>query len=409
MTADDARISRRTVLEVAGGALATTAAAGTAAADERRTATSERGTGRQESSDSITFAQFNVFELTAEKAQSEDNEQLQAAAEVVQSAPDPDVLLINELDNNFQSGRQTDVHNAAAFLENYLNVPQRDDLNGVDFDHFYAPDSNTGVPSGIDVVKDGHDLEPGTRDYGNDSFGFGEYPGQYAMAIYSKHPIHADRIRTLREFRWQDLPEDRAPTEDRYDSGVYLTEAELERFRLSSKTHADVPIWIDGELVHAVISHPTPPVFDGDENLNGRRNYAEVKLVGDYVRGAEYVYDDQGNEGGLSEDTPFVVMGDMNAEPGGEDNYDTATENLIENPRILSEPLPESEGAAEVVGNPNATAEFEIQADYVLPSTEFDIVDSAVVWPAEGEPLRPVVETASDHRMVWVEAEFAPG
>ncbi len=391
---------------MAGGALATTAVGGTATGN-RGAAAGDSEANRGGSDGSITFAQFNVLELTAEKAQSEDSEQLQAAAEVVQSAPEPDVLLINELDNNFQSGRQTEVHNAAAFLENYLNVPQRDDLEGVDFDHFYAPDSNTGVPSGVDVTKDGHVLEPGSRDYGNDAFGFGEYPGQYAMAIYSKHPIDAGRIRTLREFRWGDMPENRAPTEDKYDSGVYLTDAELERFRLSSKTHADVPIWIDGELVHAVIAHPTPPAFDGDENLNGRRNYAEVRLVGDYVRGAEYVYDDRGNEGGLTEDEPFVVMGDMNAEPGGEDNYDTAGENLIENPRIQSDPLPESEGAAEVVGNPNATAEFEKQADYVLPSTEFEIVDSAAVWPAEGEPLRPVVETASDHRMVWVEAEFA--
>jgi endonuclease/exonuclease/phosphatase family metal-dependent hydrolase len=406
MTGDDYRVGRREVLEVAGGALATTAVAGTAGAAGERTLT-DRGTDGRQSDGSVTFAQFNIFELTAEKAQSEDTGQLQAAAEVVQSAPEPDVLLINELDNNFQSGRQTDVHNAEAFLENYLNVPQRDDLEGVDFDHFYAPDSNTGVPSGVDVTKDGHVLEPGSRDYGNDAFGYGEYPGQYAMAIYSNHPIDAGRIRTLREFRWGDMPQDRAPTEDKYDSGVYLTDAELERFRLSSKTHADVPIWIDGELVHAIITHPTPPAFDGDENLNGRRNYAEVKLVGDYVRGAEYVYDDAGVEGGLDEDEPFVAMGDMNAEPGEEDNYDTAGENLIGNPRIRSDPLPESEGAAEVVGNPNATAEFEVQADYVLPSTEFDIVDSAVVWPAEGDPLRPVVEEASDHRMVWVEAEFA--
>jgi endonuclease/exonuclease/phosphatase family metal-dependent hydrolase len=404
MTDDDHRVGRREVLEVAGGALVTTALAGNAAATGGR-GTTEGDRGR--SDETVTFAQFNVFELTAEKAQSEDTEQLQAAAEVVQSAPDPDVLLINELDNNFQSGRRTDVHNAEAFLDNYLAVPQRDDLEGVDFDHFYAPDSNTGVPSGVDVTKDGHVTEPGSRDYGNDSFGFGEYPGQYAMALYSKHPIDADRIRTFREFRWGDMPDNRAPTDDRYDSGVYFTDAELERFRLSSKTHADVPVWIDGERVHAVITHPTPPAFDGDENLNGRRNYAEVRLVGDYVRGAEYVYDDAGTEGGLAGDEPFVAMGDMNAEPGDEDNYDTAGKHLIENPRIRSDPLPESEGAAEVVGDPNATAEFEKQADYVLPSTEFDIADSAVMWPAEGDPLRPVVETASDHRMVWVEAAFA--
>jgi hypothetical protein len=44
---------------------------------------------------------------------------------------------------------------------------------------------------------------------------------------------------------------------------------ELEVFRLSSKSHWDVPIVIGRKTVHFLVSHPTPPVFDGPEDRNG--------------------------------------------------------------------------------------------------------------------------------------------
>ena len=36
----------------------------------------------------------------------------------------------------------------------------------------------------------------------------------------------------------------------------------LDVFRLSSKSHWDVPIDVGDEIVHFLVSHPTPPVFE---------------------------------------------------------------------------------------------------------------------------------------------------
>ena len=43
--------------------------------------------------------------------------------------------------------------------------------------------------------------------------------------------------------------------------------AEREVFRLSSKSHWDVPLRVGGEVVHFLVSHPTPPVFDGPDDV----------------------------------------------------------------------------------------------------------------------------------------------
>ena len=52
----------------------------------------------------------------------------------------------------------------------------------------------------------------------------------------------------------------------------------------------------DGLLL---VAHPTPPVFDGPEDRNGRRNFDEIPLLGDYVTGRSgYIYDDDGGRGG---------------------------------------------------------------------------------------------------------------
>jgi len=33
-----------------------------------------------------------------------------------------------------------------------------------------------------------------------------------------------------------------------------------------------------GQVIHILASHPTPPVFDGVEDRNGRRNHDEIRL-----------------------------------------------------------------------------------------------------------------------------------
>ena len=339
-----------------------------------------------------------------------DNAQAKVIAEIIQRN-DPDVLLINEFD--YVEGGAA----AELFRENYLAVAQ----NGaapVDFPYYYVAPSNTGVPTGHDLNKDG------VVGGGDDAFGFGLFPGQYGMVVYSKYPIDADAVRTFQLFRWQEMPGNLIPTD-------FYSSEEQAILRLSSKSHWDVPIQVDQhETVHFLVSHPTPPTFDGPEDRNGRRNHDEIRFWADYIGSAEdssYISDDNGVTGGLKPGALFVVAGDQNADPVDGDSYDGAINQLLEHPGINTTGAPTSKGAVEAselqgglnggrAGDPKFdTADFaeppgNIRVDYVLPSKDLQILDSAVFWPVSSDPLSALTGTypfpSSDHRLVWVDVRL---
>ncbi len=343
------------------------------------------------------------------------NAQAAAVAETIQRT-DPDVLLINEFDY-VEGGRAAEL-----FRDNYLEVGH----NGaapVDYPYFYVAPVNTGVPSGLDLDNSG------TVGGGNDAFGFGTFPGQYGMVVYSKHPIATDDVRTFQDFLWKDMPGAVLPDDPATpEPADWYSPAELDAVRLSSKSHWDVPIRINGRTVHFLVSHPTPPTFDGAEDRNGTRNHDEIRLWADYVRDrADYLYDDEGTYGGLPRGSRFVIAGDQNADPFDGDSFDDAILQLLDHPRVR-DPHPSSAGAVEAAARDAAanlahsgpaaqdTADFadalpngpgNLRADYVLPDRSTKVRDAGVFWPESDDPLFRLVGTfpfpASDHRLVWVD------
>jgi endonuclease/exonuclease/phosphatase family metal-dependent hydrolase len=407
--------TRRAVLKTIGGTAAATGFVGQVSGRRRP----EDGA----SDDGVRYAAFNVIELETEQVQEPGDPQAEAAARIVQEVQ-PDVLVVNELTNNLQQGEHTDTPNIDAFVENYLSVPQRDDLEGIDYQHTLQPESNTGVlpEKDYDFNKDGTAGErPG------DAFGFGEYPGHYAFAIASTCPIDESHVRSFQTFEWADMPDNLIPVAGEEgvvtdpaddETALYLTEEELDVYRLSSKTHVDVPFEVEGETVHGLFAHPTPPGFDGVNNFNGRWNHDEVRFFADYVADADYIYDDSGTCGGLDDDASYVLMGDMNAGPGlGRDErpLDPAETFLVDNDDFYTDRLPKSPGGAQR-GLPTATrfggdVEGVVERiDYVLPSPDLSLRASSVVWPSDdagNQDLAEAVSRASDHRLVW--ADIATG
>ena len=120
------------------------------------------------------------------------NQQARNAAETIQRVR-PDVLLINEFDYD-AAGTALEL-----FQDNYLSVSQ----NGaapIVYPYRFAAESNTGIPSGFDLNNNG------VIGGGDDAFGFGAYPGQFGMAVYSRYPIDPTGIRTFQKFLWKDMP-----------------------------------------------------------------------------------------------------------------------------------------------------------------------------------------------------------
>lgn len=354
------------------------------------------------------------------------NAQAKVVAEVIQHA-NPDIVLLNEFDF-VEGGVAVDL-----FRQNYLEVPQGA-ADAVEYPYAFVAPSNTGVPSGFDLNNNGVVGAPGTQAGGDDSLGFGFFEGQFGMAVLSKYPIVEEDVRTFQHFLWKDMPGALLPDDPNTAAPAdWYSPEELAIFRLSSKSHWDIPVEVGGNTVHVLASHPTPPTFDGVEDRNGLRNHDEIRFWADYVQpgpGSDYIYDDNGASGGLKPGESFVILGDQNADPLDGDSVDEAIDQLLGHPRI-HDPLPTSQGAVEAAalqgganltheGDPKYdTADFNdnpapgnLRADYVLPSRDLRVLDAAVFWPVQADPLFRLTGVfpfpSSDHRLVWVDLRVHP-
>jgi 3-phytase len=346
------------------------------------------------------------------------NVQASNVAEIIQRER-PDVLLINEFDYD-SAGTALRL-----FQTNYLSMPHNG-AGPIAYPYAFTAPSNTGIASGHDLNNNGvTNTVPNTPGYGDDALGFGDFPGQFGMAVYSKYPIDEDAVRTFQHFLWKDMPGNRMPP------GWYDAQ-EQAILPVSSKSHWDLPIGIGNRTVHFLVSHPTPPVFDGPEDRNGRRNADEIRLWADYITpgAGGYIYDDAGVHGGLAPGESFVIAGDQNSDPLDGDSIPGAIQQLLENPLVNTHSTPTSPGAVEqnaLQGGANLThksdpkfdtADFadsapgNLRADYVLPRKNVKIIGSGVFWPLRTDPLFRLVGVfpfpTSDHRLVWVDVK-APG
>jgi hypothetical protein len=382
---------------------------------------------RRGNRDTVRFSTFNaslnrnnagqlITDLTTTT-----NAQARTIAEIVQRTR-PDVLLINEFDfDPFGTS-------LGLFQTNYLSIGQNG-AQPIVYPYRFTAESNTGIPSGFDLNNNGVIAGP------DDAFGFGFFPGQFGMAVYSKYPIRTSRIRTFQKFLWKDMPGALLPDDSTTPAPKdWYSPAELAVFRLSSKSHWDIPIRIQGKTVHFLTSHPTPPVFDGPEDRNGKRNFDEIRLWADYVSGgskARYLYDDKGKKGGLAKGSLFVIAGDQNSDPRDGDSIPGSAQLLLEHPLVNASNTPSSPGGTQqeaLQGGANTThlsdpqfdtADFadtapgNLRADYVLPRKNMRIRGSAVFWPLNTDPLFPLVGLfpfpSSDHKLVWIDVSIPGG
>ena len=328
------------------------------------------------------------------------HEQIKNISEIIQRL-NPDIILLNEFDYSKQSA-----HDVQNFIKHYLNVSQKNQ-NTIDYPYSYTAPVNTGIDSGLDLDKDG--IVSGTK---GDAFGFGLFPGHYGMLVLSKYPIQFEKVRTFQYFLWKDMPDNLLATiKDKSDTPYYSQQAQ-QILRLSSKSHWDVPITIDNQTIHLLASHPTPPVFDGPENRNGKRNHDEIRFWTDYLLSNEqsdYIYDDKGKLGGFKGEH-FVIAGDLNASPDEGDGLNSGIKALLEHPLVNDVIIPKSEGGkvhtSDSQYSAQHTAEWGMRADYVLPSTSVEVKASGVFWPKTGDSLLRLIKdrkSSSDHRLVWVD------
>ena len=380
--------------------------------------------------------QYNEGSLTEEQKKfAEKLIQIQNVAEVIQRTR-PDVFVLAEFDNNGFASDPTAIND---FQKNYLSVAQHKSVQGIEYPYTKDIPTNTGDLSDYDLNNDGKVALP------DDGWGFGQYHGQYAFAIFSKYSF-GDGYRSFKNFKWKDMPGEENPVidicnnpdipipEGKACGHHWYSEAAWNKLPVSSKNHVDLPVLIPDQNnrpkpVHMLVSHPTPPIFDASARRNYKRNRAEVKFMKDYISSEGYFVDDDGNGGGLTTGSLFVIAGDLNADPDQGDG-DRATiaglmkSSLVNTSATVGNSQPASKGGQEYLRSSDCTRNCNrskgdtitsvsgLRLDLAMPSTGLTVMRSGVYWPATGEPGRHLVYDAklgsskgvsSDHRMVWID------
>jgi len=243
-----------------------------------------------------------------------------------------------------------------------------DDLadNGISYPYHFTAAPNAGQSSGLDLNGNG---KLGDAD---DAHGYGRFFGNGGMAVLSRFPIQADGIEDYTSLLWRDLPNNIYPM----IGGVPFAGTEAHAaHRLSSRNHWVVPITTpDNTILRLMTFYATPPIYDGEEDRNGRRNHDEIAFWDNYLS----------NDRNQS---PFVLLGTANTGPARGDGRSEGINTLLAHPNIQN-PFDDKPTADFREPKPG-----DLRVDYLLPSTAWRVLDHGLVAAPD----------ASRHSLLWVD------
>lgn len=284
---------------------------------------------------------------------------------------DADVLLLTGIDYDLRG-------ETLAALEKRLAEA------GTPYPYRLALRPNTGVATGLDLDGNGVLGEP------RDAMAYGRWAGEGGMAVLSRLPIDSENIRDFSGFLWADLPDSLMP-------------ADTPPNQLLSTTGAyEVPIRLpDGQSLRLLAYYATPPIFDGPEDRNGRRNHDETAfwlrlLAGDLAF--------------KPPEPPFVILGQSNLDPADGAGRKAAITALLQH-KALQDPRPRGQSARHDPGQSGDpaldTALYPniggLRVEIILPSQDLHVAGAGVDWPADNDPAAALLNAASRHHPLWVD------
>jgi hypothetical protein len=258
---------------------------------------------------------------------------------------------------------------------------------GLSYPYRLALRPNTGVATGLDLDGNGRKGEP------RDAMAYGRFAGEGGMAVLSRLPLDLTALRDFTGFLWADLPGNLRPPDT--PAGQLL----------STSGQYEVPVRLpDGRSLHLLTYYATPPVFDGPEDRNGRRNHDETGfwlrlLAGDLTIPPPA--------------RPFVLLGQPNLDPMDGEGLRDAIRDLLAL-AALQDPAPHGSNPRADPGQSGDpaldTALYAnlggLRVEQILPSADLTVAASGVLWPPDADPLAAVLAAASRHRPLWVDLQL---
>ncbi len=283
------------------------------------------------------------------------------------AAADADILILQGIDWDLE-------HAALTALTTRLSEL------GMDSPFTFSREPNSGSATALDMNGDGK------RATAADTQSYGAFRGAHGLAVLSRFPLQTEEARDLSTLLWHELPDANLPTHA--DDTPFPSREAQSIQRLSSTNHWILPVKIsEASQINLVVFHATPPVFDGPEDRNGKRNRDELLLLQKILDGSYPP----------PIDGPIILVGDANLDPDKGAGQKQAIRELLAHPR-LQDTRPHGEIHQNATVNWQQTGPMRV--DYVLPETSLETVRSAVLWPKD--QTHPA-HSASRHYLVWVE------
>lgn len=275
----------------------------------------------------------------------------------------------------------------------------RDTLSdaGMTYPHVFALPPNTGRATGFDLDGDGRLGGP------RDAQGYGRFSGQGGMAILARYPIRKEGVQDHSTFLWRDLPDALLTGPD---NTPLLMRDESAMLRLSNTAHWVIPVSVRDHKLWLLAFHATPPVFDGVEGRNQRRNHDETRFWSLFLDGLT----------GPPPSKRFVIIGGSNMDIADSHGMPQAMRALLSDPR-LTDPRPRGGGWQEPTAGQNGDPALDtarwpapgpgnLRAEYILPSADLTVQDAQVYWPDKTDPMAETVKQASRHNLVSVTLDW---
>ncbi len=176
---------------------------------------------------------------------------------------------------------------------------------------------------------------------------------------------------------WRDLPGALLPETS---AGPFPSRQAQAIQRLSSNGHWVVPVDVLGIGIVTLLTFPAaPPVFDGPEDRNGKRNHDELLFWRHFMDEAF----------GPAPDQQFILLGDANADLARGEGIRAAIQMLLADPR-LQDPLPD-----QITVNWPDPLPGDMRVDYVLPSADWTVTNAGIAQVLDAPDSR--------HALVWAD------
>ena len=266
----------------------------------------------------------------------------------------------------------------------------------------------------------------------DDAFGFGFFPGQFGMAVFSKYPIKYDDVRTFQHFLWKDMPGALLPDDPTTPPRGLVLARRARRLPALEQ----VPLGRPDQHRHEDRALPGLPPDPAGVRRTPRTATARATTTrsgsGPTTSPAaprrRTSTTTTGGTGGLARGARFVIAGDQNSDPLDGDSIPGSTQQLLDNPRINASSPPDQRrrrrgdrAAGRREPDPRVAAAVRHRRlrrqRTRQPAGRLRAAEPTAGDPRLGRVLagarRPVVPAdlvfpaqPTDHRMVWVDVHL---